>query len=126
MALDWTDIVVAAAQGTSLYTRPFNILIFFSSKIEKKIYEKKNIFPSFAQNIDCGYTLEPPCRLAGGSNEYPQTMLWSKNKKNRFTPVYPSCCFLYKSGVYIAQTCFPDGSLCILTNTPKYRSFSLE
>ena len=25
-----------------------------------------------AQNIDCGYLLEPPCR--GGSNEYPQSM----------------------------------------------------
>ena len=25
-----------------------------------------------AQNIDCGYSLEPPCR--GGSNEYPQSM----------------------------------------------------
>ena len=27
----------------------------------------------------CGYTLEPPCR--GSSNEYPQSMFWSKNKK---------------------------------------------
>ena len=39
-----------------------------------------NIFLIFAQNIDCGYTLEPPQR--GGSNEYPQSMFWSKNKKN--------------------------------------------
>ena len=38
----------------------------------------------FAENIDCGYTLEPPRR--GGSNEYPQFMFWSKNKKNRYTP----------------------------------------
>ena len=29
-------------------------------------------FLFFAQNIDCGYTLEPPRR--GGSNEYPQSM----------------------------------------------------
>ena len=36
-------------------------------------------FLIFAQNIDCGYTLEPPRR--GGSNEYPQSMFWSKNKK---------------------------------------------
>ena len=42
----------------------------------------------FAQNIDCGNTLEPPRR--GGSNEYPQSMFWSKNKKNRSTPAYPS------------------------------------
>ena len=25
----------------------------------------------------------------GGSNEYPQSMFWSKNKKNRYTPAYP-------------------------------------
>ena len=42
----------------------------------------------FAQNIDCGYTLEPP--QGGGSNEYPQSMFWSKNKKIMYTPVNPS------------------------------------
>ena len=47
-----------------------------------------DIFLIFAKNIDCGYTLEPPRR--GGSNEYPQSMFWSKNKKNRYTPAYPS------------------------------------
>ena len=40
-----------------------------------------DIFLIFAQNIDCGYTLEPPHR--GGSNEYPQSMFWSKNKNQR-------------------------------------------
>ena len=33
----------------------------------------------------------------GGSNEYPQSMFWSKNKKNRYTHAYPS--FAIKSGV---------------------------
>ena len=32
-----------------------------------------------AQNIDLGYLLEPPRR--GGSNEYPQSMFLSRNKK---------------------------------------------
>ena len=32
--------------------------------------------------------IEPPRR--GGSNEYPQSMFWSKSKKNRYTPAYPS------------------------------------
>ena len=32
------------------------------------------------QNIDCGYSLEPPRR--GGSNVYPQSLLSSKNKEN--------------------------------------------
>ena len=30
----------------------------------------------------------------GGSNEYPQSMFWSKNKKNRYTPAYPSFAIL--------------------------------
>ena len=47
-----------------------------------------DIFLIFAQNIDCWYTLEPPQR--GGSNEYPQSMFWSKNKKNMYTRVNPS------------------------------------
>ena len=47
-----------------------------------------DIFLIFAQNIDCGYTLEPPQR--GGSNEYPQSMFWSKNMKNMYTRVNPT------------------------------------
>ena len=38
------------------------------------------IFHISAQNIDCGYSLEPPQR--GGSNEYPQSMFLSRHKKN--------------------------------------------
>ena len=38
------------------------------------------IFLISAQNIDCGYSLELPQR--GGSNEYPQSMFLSRNKKN--------------------------------------------
>ena len=58
--------------------------------VKKQNFQLKflDIFLIFAQNIDCGYTLEPPRR--GGSNEYPQSMFWSKNKKNRNTPAYPS------------------------------------
>ena len=37
------------------------------------------IFHISAQNIDCGYPLEPPRR--GGSNEYPQSMFLSRHKK---------------------------------------------
>ena len=55
-------------------TRPFNIHRFL------KLYENFDTFLIFAQNIDCGYTLEPPWR--GGSNEYPQFIFWSKDKKN--------------------------------------------
>ena len=34
------------------------------------------IFLISAQNIDCGYSLEPPRR--GDSNEYPQSMFWAE------------------------------------------------
>ena len=37
------------------------------------------IFLISAQNIDCGYSLEPPRR--GGSNEYPQSMFEQKYEK---------------------------------------------
>ena len=58
--------------GTITKTRPCNIQRFFKL-LKLKIFgrlKKKNLI--FAQNIDCGYTLEPPRR--GGSNEYPQSM----------------------------------------------------
>ena len=46
-----------------------------------------DIFHISAQNIDCGYSLEPPRR--GGSNEYPQSMFLSRNKKNNVYPCKP-------------------------------------
>ena len=42
--------------------------------------KSSDIFLISAQNIYCGYSLEPPQRC--GSNEYPQAMLLSRNKKN--------------------------------------------
>ena len=38
------------------------------------------IFLISAQNIDCGYSLEPPRR--GGCNEYPQSMFCAEIRKN--------------------------------------------
>ena len=46
-----------------------------------------DIFLISAQNIDCGCSLEPPRR--GGSNEYPQSMFLSRNKKNNVCPCKP-------------------------------------
>ena len=45
---------------------------FLALKIENFQLINFDIFLIFAQNINCGYTLEPPRR--GGSNEYPQSM----------------------------------------------------
>ena len=54
-----------------------------------KISDKKNSdsFHISAQNIDCGYSLEPPQR--GGSNEYPQSVFLNRNKKNNAYPCKP-------------------------------------
>ena len=62
----------------------------------------------FFLKINCGYTLEPPRR--GGFNENPQSMFWSKNKKNRYTPEYSPFYYIKVGfkGVYIARTCFPN------------------
>ena len=61
----------------------------FTSK-KTKIFQIKNsdIFHISAQNIDCGYSLEPPRR--GGSNEYPQSMFYAEIRKIMYTPVNPS------------------------------------
>ena len=40
-----------------------------------------------AQNINYGYSLEPPRR--GGSNKYPQSMFLSRNKKYDVYPCKP-------------------------------------
>ena len=54
------------------------------------IFQIKNsdIFHISAQNIECGYSLEPPRR--GGSNEYPQSMFLAEITKIMYTPVNPS------------------------------------
>ena len=48
---------------------------------------KTLIFHISAQNIDCGYLLEPPRQ--GSSNEYPQSMFLSRNTKNNVYPCKP-------------------------------------
>ena len=62
--------------------------IFHGCKNDNFQMKINDIFLIFAQNIDRGYTLEPPQQ--GGSNEYPQSMFLSKNKKIMYTPVNPS------------------------------------
>ena len=56
-------------------------------KTENFPIKYSDFFHISAQNIDCGYSLEPPRR--GGSNEYPRSMVLSKNKKNNVYPCKP-------------------------------------
>ena len=61
---------------------------FHHQKTENFQIKNSDIFHISAQNIDCGYSLEPPRR--GGSNEYAQSMFWAEIRKIMYTPVNPS------------------------------------
>ena len=67
-------------------TRLFKYIENFTSK-NLKFSDKNDIFYISAQNIDCGYSFEPPRR--GGSNEYPQSMFLNRNKRNNVYPCKP-------------------------------------
>ena len=49
------------------------------AKIENFQIKNSDILHVSVQNIDCGYSLEPPWR--GGSNVYPQSMFWAELRK---------------------------------------------
>ena len=65
-----------------------NILNILQPKKKNVLIKISDIFHISVQNIDCGYSLEPPRR--GGSNEYPQSMFLCRNKKILYTPINPS------------------------------------
>ena len=67
--------------------RYINILKISPPKNWKFSDKNSDIIHISAQNIDCGYSLEPPRR--GGSNVYPQSMFLSTNKKNNVYPCKP-------------------------------------
>ena len=65
---------------------------FYHQKKKKKKEKKKTdkklwYFSYFCSKHRFGYSLEPPRR--GGSNEYPQSMFLSRNKKNNVYPCKP-------------------------------------
>ena len=68
-------------------TRLFNYTENFTPKTENFQIKNSDIFHISAENIDCGYSLEPPRR--GGSNEYPQSMFSAEIRKIMYTPVNP-------------------------------------
>ena len=69
-----------------------NILKILSPKTENFQIKFYDILHISAQNIDCGHSLEPPRR--GGSNEYPQSMFLSRNKKNNGYPFKPQIYYI--------------------------------
>ena len=106
-------------------TRLFKYIESFTTKNWKCSDKKSDIFHVSAENIDCGYSFEPPCR--GGSNEYPQSIFLSRNKKIN---VYPSKHQFYYmkvgKGVKIIQACFPDDNCNVISTPTQPRYVSVE
>ena len=66
-------------------TSLFKYIEYFTTKNENFQIKNSDTFNISDQNIDCGYSLEPPRR--GGSNEYPQSMFRAEIRKLMYTPV---------------------------------------
>ena len=64
----------------------------FQPKTENFQIKNSDIFRIPVQNIDFGYSLEPPRR--GGSNEYTQFMFLSRNEKNNVFPCKSQFCYI--------------------------------
>ena len=78
-----------------------NLNIYNLQHLKKNQIKMSDVSHSSAQNIDYGYSLEPPCR--GGSNEYPQSIILSRNKKNKVYPCKPQFYYIkvgFKGGQY--------------------------
>ena len=65
----WSSLNLISALRKHAYS---NIKKISPPKTENFQVKNSDIFHISAQNIDCGYSLEPPRR--GGSNEYPQSV----------------------------------------------------
>ena len=79
------------------------------TKKMKMFSYNSDIFRISAQNIDCVYSLEPPRRC--GSNEFPQSVFLSRNKKDNVYPCKPQFYYIKVgfTGVKIMYSaCFPD------------------
>ena len=89
---NWNFTCYQAPQFIITKTRLFKYIENFTSKNWKISDENSDICHIFAQNVDYGYSLEQPRRSS--SNEYPQSMFLSKNKKNNVYPCKPQFYFI--------------------------------
>ena len=94
--------------GVITKTCLFKYTEIFTTKKRKFSDKNSDTFLISAQNIDCGYSLEPPQR--GGSNEYSQSMFLSRNKKNNVYTCKPQFYYIKVGfkGVKIIKACFRD------------------
>ena len=106
-----------------------SIQIYRNCHLQKlKIFKYKNsdIFHISAQNIDCGYSLEPP--RWGSSNKYPQFMFLAEITKTMYTPANPSFTIekwglrgskLYRHVFVMGTTFHIHGRTCMKFNSHK-------
>ena len=73
-----------------------NVLKFSPPKPENFQIKNSDVFHISARIIDCFYSFGPPRR--GGSNEYPQSMFLSRNKKNDVYPCKPQFYYIKSGG----------------------------
>ena len=74
----WKYLKIVNKMATLRKQAYSNVLKISPPKTESFQTKNSEIFHTSAQNIDCGYSLEPPRR--GGSNEYPQTMFFEQKR----------------------------------------------
>ena len=84
---EWV-LAVASSQRTIKHYENTPFEIYRKFHLQKLKIFNSDIFHISAQNIDCGYSLEPP--QWGGSTEYPHSMFWAEIRKIINTPVNPS------------------------------------
>ena len=72
--------------GNAIGTNGTNVTNYWENPEHTLYKSEAELQTRTLRNIDYGYMLE----WRGFSNEYPQSMFLSKNKKNRYTPAYPS------------------------------------
>ena len=72
-------------------THLFKYIENFTTKKGKISDKNSDIFHISAQNIVCGYSLEPPRQ---GSKKYAQSMFLSRNKKNNGYPCKPQSYYI--------------------------------
>ena len=107
-----------------------NILKILPPENENFEIKKSDIFHISAQNIDCGYSLEPSRR--GGSNEYPQSMFLSRTKINNVYPCKPQFYYIGMFSWWLSWTVTdepPGNGTCSVTLSmlgSRKASFSLQ
>ena len=101
----------------TMKTRLFKYTENFITQNWKFSAKKFWYFHISAQNVDCGYSLEPPRR--GSSDEYPQSMFLSRNKKNNVYQCNPQfyCTKVGFKGVKLYRHVFVMWAFAVRTIT---------